>query len=396
MSDFSQAAVSPVPGQRIADSERGLLLAIVAFAAVVPAVLLMAPAVAGQLALQFGWGPVAIGNLFAAELGAMSLASLPAWYWLPRSHWQRATLVAGLGFIAANLASLMVASYTGLLVCRFLSALAGGSLMVLCMSAAAQTRNPDRVYSLWVMGQLVLGALGLILLPALSARYGIAACYAGLAGLMVLCLPLARYLPTGASPQRLSQPQATPEVGGDRRWQVLGCAAVLSFYISLSGVWTFAGGLASQAGIDAQQSGNILAMATLLGVVGAVCAALLGQRIRRVHVLLAGYLMMMAAILLLLWQPAMPRFTVATFLFKFAWTFVLPFILASLAHLDRGGRMMSAINLVIGAGLAIGPAVAGQIIAANGGSFQLLLQLAVAMAAVSLGMMLWLQRRTRV
>jgi hypothetical protein len=39
------------------------------FAAIVPAVLMMAPAVASQLASQLQLGPVDIGNLFSAELG---------------------------------------------------------------------------------------------------------------------------------------------------------------------------------------------------------------------------------------------------------------------------------------------------------------------------------------
>jgi hypothetical protein len=78
--------------------------------------------------------------------------------------------------------------------------------------------------------------------------------------------------------------------------------------------------------------------------------------------------MMMAAMLLLLNNPALARFASAALLFKFSWTFILPFILATLADIDHSGKLMNATNLVIGGGLAIGPALAGQLIAANGGS----------------------------
>ncbi|WP_159876120.1 MFS transporter [Aquitalea denitrificans] len=368
---------------------RPAMAAIVGFAAIVPAVLMMAPAVASQLANQLQLGPVAIGNLFSAELGAMSLATLPAMFWLPRVNWRSAAWLAVLVFITANLLSATTVSYPLLLGLRFVSALAGGSLMILCLSAAATLPNRDRVYGLWVMGQLALGAVGLVAMPSLFARFGIAACYVGLALLMALCAPLARCFPQGLQG---TAPTHAPAAPGPRRGRAaLGIIATLAFYISLSGVWTFVGQIAVQSGIAPQQSGNIFAIATLLGVAGAGTASLIGRQLPRARLLLAGFAMMMAAMLLLLHNPALARFAIAALLFKFSWTFILPFILATLADIDHSGKLMNATNLVIGGGLAIGPALAGQLIAANGGSLHLLLLLATVVAALSLALLLSLQ-----
>ncbi|MNZ33492.1 Major Facilitator Superfamily protein [compost metagenome] len=369
----------------------GLLTAIVLLAAITPAVLMTAPALAAQLAAQWQLSPAQIGDLFSCELGAMSLATLPAYWWLRRVDWRRAALVAGLLFVAANLASALVADYATLLGLRFASALAGGSLMILCMSSAASTANPGRVYGLWVMGQLVIGAVGLAVLPGLFAAHGIAACYLLLAVLMSLCLPLSRCLPAGATPS--VQKSAAGRAAGFRLRAGLGILAVLTFYISLSGIWTFIGSIAGQAGLSAGQSGDILAVATLLGIAGAGCASLIGERCGRAPLLLAGYLMMLAAILLLLEQPQLARFAAAALLFKYTWTFVLPFILASLAALDPSGRLMNTTNLVIGGGLAVGPAIAGRLLEASGGDFQPLLLGAAASAALSLGLILAINRR---
>ncbi|WP_199051881.1 MFS transporter [Aquitalea sp. ASV15] len=384
MNTLSQA--SPAEAQ---PTERSAMAAIVGFAAIVPAVLMMAPAVASQLASQLQLGPIDIGKLFSAELGAMSLATLPAWFWLPRVNWRSAAWLAVAVFIAANLLSATTVSYPLLLGLRFVSALAGGSLMILCLSAAATLRNPDRAYGLWVMGQLALGAAGLVAMPSLFARFGIAACYVGLALLMALCAPLVRCFPQG---QQASAQQAVRSSTQHRRGRAtLGILATLAFYISLSGVWTFIGQIARQSGIDPQQSGNIFAIATLLGVAGAGTASLIGRRLPRAQLLLAGFAMMMAAMLLLLNAPALARFATAALLFKFSWTFILPFILATLADIDHSGKLMNATNLVIGGGLAIGPALAGQLIAANGGSLHLLLLLATLVAAISLALLLSLQ-----
>jgi len=367
-------------GRTLATSNLGLLAAIVLFAAITPTILMTAPAVAAQLATQWNLTPSQIGDLFSVELGAMSLATLPAFYWLKRVDWRRAALLAGMLFIAANLLSIWASSYSALLALRFVSALAGGSLMIVCLSSAASTANPSRVYGLWVMGQLVVGALGLSVLPGLFERYGLAACYLLLAILMALFLPLARCFPEGA-PGAETERQSVPAAA---KWKVtLGILGILTFYISLSGVWTFIGAISAAAGIAADASGEVLAIATLMGIVGAGCASLIGERLPRSLLLLLGYGLMVGAVLLLLGTPALARLALAALAFKFTWTFILPLILACLADLDRSGRLMNASNLVIGGGLAIGPAIAGRLIESSGG-FQSLLIAAAALTFTSL------------
>ena len=367
-----------------------LLAAIVLFAAITPTVLMTAPAVAAQLASQWQLSPSQIGDLFSTELGAMSLATLPAFWWLKRVDWRRAALLAGALFIVANLLSIGAQGYGALLALRFCSALAGGSLMIICLSSAASTANPSRAYGLWVMGQLVVGALGLGLLPRLFEHYGLAACYLLLALLMGLCLPLARYFPQGAPvPGKAAGPAAAAP-----RWKVAcGILGILGFYISLSGVWTFIGAISARAGISAEASGELLAVATVMGIVGAGCASLIGNRLPRLLLLLFGYGLMAGSVLLLLGVPPLARFALAALAFKFTWTFILPLILACLADLDRSGKLMNASNLVIGGGLAIGPSVAGRLIESTGG-FQPLLIGAACLTLLSLALILGCRRGT--
>ncbi|MBV1790706.1 MFS transporter [Marinobacterium sp. D7] len=363
-------------------------VALVAIAAIVPALLLMAPVVAGQLATELQMGPAAIGQLFTAELGAMSLATLPGFYWLSRTNWRLAGSVSALLFILANIFSALVDSPVQLTLLRILSGLGGGSLMIICMATASMLPKPDRAYGLWVMGQLALGAVGLSLLPILFAHFGLSAFFIALAALMLLSTPLIGYLPTGKQVP-VDQPSAktgTPLT----RPALLGLLAVLLFYVSLNGVWTFIGAIAGAASIDSQTSGNVLAIASLFGIAGAVTATLLGGRNRYNRPLLIGYLIMIVGILLLTGAPDSIRFTVAALGFKYAWTFALPFILASLASIDRNGHVMSLTNLVIGGGLALGPLIAGQMIEALGGYMEVLLGSAL-LATTSLLLMLFIQ-----
>lgn len=106
----------------------------------------------------------------------------------------------------------------------------------------------------------------------------------------------------------------------------------------------------------------MLAAATVCGIIGAGGAALRGtRRADRLPVWL-GYGLLIVSVGLLIGQPLLVRYAIAALLFKFTWTFVLPFILARVAGLDNSGRLMNSINLVIGGGMAAGPALAGALL----------------------------------
>ena len=336
-----------------------LLAAIVIFAAVAAGILMTAPAVAAQLASEWQLTPAEIGYLFSAELGAMSLATLPAWWWMSRLNWRRVALCACAVFLVANLVSSAVSQYETLLIVRFIASLAGGTLMILCISCAAGTANPSRVYAFWVLGQLLLGMVGLLVLPALFASFGLKVVYLILAAIMLCCLPLVPAFPSRFQPMSAASRQP-PTVAPLRK--LCAVLAVLTFYISLSAVWTFIGTIGSAAELSAAQIGMVLAAATVFGIIGAGAAALRGtRRPDRIPVWL-GYGLLILSIVLLLSHPLLVRFALAALLFKFTWTFVLPFILARVAGLDNNGRLMNSINLVIGGGMAAGPALAGALL----------------------------------
>ena len=376
-------SINTVPAQHITPTRHWpLLAAIVLMAALTPSILLTAPAVAEQLAIQWGLNPARIGNLFMAELGAMGLAGLPAFWWLNRIDVRKAAFTSGLVFILGNLISAAVADYHTLMALRFFTALGGGSLMIICMSTAASLPNANRVYGLWLLGQLAVGAVGLQVLPILFRHYGLAACYIALATLMAAVLPLAR-----AFPRSLSNTQITSTFKLNRSKTALGLLAIFCFYLSLSGVWTFIGAIATSASINAQDAGKILAIATVTGIIGAGCAALIGNRLPRSLLLLIGYAVMVAAVLMLQGQPDVLRFTLAALAFKLAWTFVVPLLLARINELAPGGGLMNASNLVIASAVAVGPAIAGHLIQ-NTGDYHSTLIGATALTLVSMALIL--------
>jgi len=82
--------------------------------------------------------------------------------------------------------------------------------------------------------------------------------------------------------------------------------------------------------------------------------------------------------------PMMMRFSIGAVMFVFAWNFGVPFILARVASLDNNGKLMNSINMVIGGGMAIGPALAGMFLQVSADSISIL-----PMGSLILGILSW-------
>jgi predicted MFS family arabinose efflux permease len=398
-SSFATAAASAPSAAAPREFAASTLLSLVVFAAITPLLLLVAPAVAAQLGGQLGLSASQIGTYFFVELGAFSCATLPSLLWLGRVDARRVAAIATAVFCIGNLATaLLMPGFVVLLVLRALTALGGGTLMVLCMTSAATSGNRDRVYGLWVVGQLVAGALGLFVLPHLFDAFGLRALYVVLAVLALIASPLTRgFDPAlgGASGKQVRQAGSGIN-GKSGTWflATLVIGGVLAFYVAIGGVWTFASKAASLAGLDAGHTGELLAVASVMGIVGAACASFIGNRIARAAMLLTGYAILVAALLGLSAHPGSTGYAAAIFAFKFAWTFVLPFILAAAAKTDTSGRLIATLNFVIGAGLAVGPLIAGFLLDAGAG-LNTLFQGAAVICALSFVCLLRVERSGR-
>lgn len=395
MKTLSTDAALP-PDGRASTFARSTLVALVVFAAITPLLLLVAPAVAGQLAMQLGLSASQIGTYFFVELGAFSLATVPSYLWLGRVDARRVAAFAIALFGAGNLlTALWMPGFVALLALRAVTALGGGSLMVLCMTSAATSENSDRVYGLWVVGQLIAGAIGLFVLPHVFAAFGLRALYVALAALALLAAPLSRGFPsslgTRTEPAHNGSGAATQT---PQSFVVLAIGAVLTFYLAIGSVWTFASRAATEAGLDPQSTGNVLAIASVMGIAGAALASCAGGRLARRAMLAAGYALLAASLVALAAMRHAGGYSAAIFAFKFAWTFVLPFILATVAQIDTSGRLVATLNFVIGAGLAAGPLLAGLMLDA-GGTMRVLFTAATAVAIVSFAALRHIDRRTR-
>lgn len=380
------------------------------FSAVLYTVLLVAPVIAFPLTAKFGLDSSQTGLLFSCELGAFSLATLPAYLWL-----NRVPLMHSVGFCTAvvilgNLLSGFVTSFEVLLIVRIITSLAAGSITVVLLALGPKAANPGRAFGLFVTCQLIMGALILAVFPSLYVDSDVSAMYWTLAGLSVLCLffvPMLRGISLRGHDASIRTETAgriseeTDRGAGRVRLDtakipnfVAGLVSILFFYIALSGVWTFMGQLATEAGNSENAVSIVLMIATIAGIASAMLATVLGSSPRRRVYLLAGFVVLSASVLVLLGGPALIRFALAAILFKFGWTFVLPYLIGSVSALGGGPQTMNTVNLMIGGGFALGPIIAGALISGPGG-FTSLIVVSFAALVIATAGAAWLTRRPR-
>lgn len=326
--------------------------------------LLCSPVIAAQLGAQFHLSDRLIGFFFSIEFAGYLAGGLLGRRFMPRHDWRKLALLALAGLVLASLASVPAgAAFASLLAVRFIAATCSASLGMLCMATANEDGHASQALALYIMGQLVTGVVGLVALPLLFARLGLSGFFLLIGGCALLMAPMATLLSPG-SHARTSTGNAEP-INSQRLW--LRFPAVLFFYLGLGGIWTFVGQIAGTIPIDPSELGWILSGATMAGIMGSALAATISKSINSRWPLCIGYAIMLAGCLGFLGRGSITVFLLAALAFKFSWTFVVPFILSTIGRFDRDGRMIADINLVIGLGLALGPALAGELIAGLGG-----------------------------
>jgi MFS transporter, DHA1 family, inner membrane transport protein len=329
------------------------------------------PVLATQLSSQLHLRPTEVGWFFAAEYGGYLIGGLAARWLLPRFPWRRQAVLYLCGFLAGSIISALFSNLPLpiLLLIRLPTATCSASLGIICMATANDDRHPSRALSLFIMGQLIGGMVGLSLFPALLGRYGLAGFFLPIAVAAFASFPLVRFLANEKSVNRTAT-GATEVAAPSFLW--LRFPAILLFYFGISGIWTFAGAIASTIPLDTTSVGRALSIATVAGLVGSGIAASLKQVSDPRIPIAVGYVILLLGTAAFAHPAGMAMFTVAALGLEFAWCFVIPFILSAIGRFDQDGSMIADINLVIGIGLAVGPALGGMLIERFGGFTTLL------------------------
>jgi len=355
-----------IAGHSQGGSHRWLLASVLVYTSLIPATFLWAPALATELTLTLGLAPTRIGTMFLVELVFVSLATVLAFFWLNSVHLQRWGLLFISGYILGNLLSgwLLVWSFDGFLIARGLTAVASGSLLILCTHSMRRLPDRGRGFGAMVFAQLILGSIGIAVLPMAFKQFGPGVFFTLQAILMALCVPLYRHL----AHQRQEISPKTSVLDGLKQYStsfsgygLLGMLSILLLYACLSGIWTFLGALQEPTAMSRELLDQLFTVSSIVGIFGAGAATLFGGRERyRSPCLLLGYAALVLCLVVMALVPQIGAVYAAVLVFKFTWTLLAPFMLTVISlHDDHRGGLINLTNLVLGIGVGSSPAMCG-------------------------------------
>jgi predicted MFS family arabinose efflux permease len=293
------------------------------------------------------------GYLFSIEMAGYAFSSALVFTIVTRVNWRHILLAGVIIAVVTNIISIYIHGYTELLKIRFLAGLGAGFLMNVTILSIGLTRHIDRNYGFWTMTQLVIGALGLFLLPNLILKFGLAAPFATVTMLALLILPLVKRFPgRGKSSNGTT-------IKTNKLW--LGLSAlcgILIYYSGQAAVWAYIERIGIDAEIPLKSVGSILSLSLVVAIFGAALATWLGSRRGR-RLPIAASMICSAIGISLLWEsPSIYPYALAACLFNAAWYFCLPYLTAVIANIDSNGRLLIGVGVVFPASLAAGPALA--------------------------------------
>jgi len=336
------------------------IVALTLLATIAPASAVLSPLLVGAYVTDMGFTPQQGGSIIAAELIGAALSSLSTFFLISRVNWHKILYGAIFTMIICYGISYMITSYDAFLVTRFISGLALGTLMTMTIVVAGMMKNPERAFGFWSLGQIVFAVIGFAVFPKLLPHIGLDGFFVFMAVAVALLVLPARFMPKKAISS--SKAQAGGTQIASKGMIAIGALAVFLFYIAIGSVWAYVERIANQAGIEPGTIGYVLSISSLLGVVGAAAATWLSAKYGRLLPSATGYVLVGLGILLLFNLETIMFYTLASLVFKFAWWFTGPYLLASVTSLDASGRLAILVNFMIACGLGLGHAIGAKVL----------------------------------
>jgi len=325
--------------------------------------LVLLPSILEGLVAVLGFPPDQVGYVGSAQMLGMLFGAVIATVSVRRFNLRIGITLGLVVIIGMELASSRVGDVLTLSLIRLVAGASAGFVAGLSMAGLAATRNPDSGFGQGITIQFVLGAALFLVLPYVIPVTGIAIVFYCLAAMGVTCLLLVGRLPVtghaddlhGEGAPRLLRPSV-----------ILTLGAILLFYVFNNAVWAYVYLVGTDAGIPGETVGLALSVSMLGGILGAVLSVFAGGRFGRAVPITVSLILFMIGTAMLAVPFGTGAYFVSTFLMNSSLAFCIAFLLGTCAILDTVGRVVVLGNMMITLGLAVGPALAANLLNAGG------------------------------
>lgn len=305
-----------------------------------------------------------IGLIIGAEIGGGALASVLAAFWIRKANWRIVAGGAVLSVVVINVISGFQTDPTTLAALRFLAGLLGqGTAFAIAIGIINSSSNPDRIFGFSIAAQVSLGVIMLLVLPTLGEAFGVRGILWPLALIAALVLPLLMWVPAHSSRDVEGGPA---QAAGSATTAWTGLAILLVWCIGLGAMWAFLLNIGEAGGLAATTAGQAMAISTAIAIAGALTASAMAGRGGRLLPVSIALIVQIGAIMMLQGEMGFVRFAATCAVFQTFWNFTGPYLMGMVAANDPTGRIAVLIPVAQTGGFAIGPAIAGGMMAEGG------------------------------
>ncbi|EPU3839789.1 MFS transporter [Providencia stuartii] len=333
----------------------------------IPMMFLWAPLITIQMDKELGFSPEKVGFIYMIEILTGMLANVIAFFWLKtKINWYHIYVAMILLTAVLNIVSgFLIKDHFNLYIAiRILSAISGSTIFIITNSCMALLPNSYRAFSISLFSQIILGSLGLFILPLFLESYGIFSVYVFVSILLVCVLPLTKGIDAiwRMKEENIFKEQAQGAVKNRtvKNEMYLCLAGIFLFNVVVAGVWTFIGGYLSALQVDLSVVYNILGSASMVGILGAGTSILFSKKVNLVFV--TCFIFLIASVLAMYLNTSIMLVIISCYAFKYIWTLILPFTMSIAAEYEVDGNVMNLTSLTLGLGIALGPMFSGMLI----------------------------------
>lgn len=236
------------------------------------------------------------------------------------------------------------------------------------LTIVSRAKDPDSGFGISLVIQMIMtGLMVFIMTKFVIQNFGFSGFCVGLLIFYGLSAAAIAWFPKNFLKAEASMQQTVS--GESRGINFAACLAAIALFIefgAFSAMWGFMERIGTHNGVDPSTVGTVLSVSIVAGLVGALIAAVMGNRYGQVIPLSVGFVLTIVAVLFAKYASGIVAFTIVACTINGLLQYIVAYQMGLVAEVDYNGKYTVMIAFVLAFGGAVGPGVAGSIIETSG------------------------------
>ena len=319
------------------------------------------PLIVGAVADQFHWDETQLGLYAASGLMGTTLATLTAPFWIRRWRWRMTIRIASVSGMLGWILISQLQTFVPIVLCAFVVGALISVAYAPAFACVSDASDPNRSIGIMIVAQVLVAAAFSMALPLVVSRFALEGVFLALAFASAAPIGLSHFLPDQGR-IRIAESKSMENSAGARSrlsGMTFALVGMLLFYTALIGVWGFLELIGNEAQVADEDVALAVAVALVVGLIGAIAAVAMSGRIPQFIAILLGGAGLISSLILLEQAEGFALYLLAAIGMNASWNFSMSYQIGLIAMLDSTGRFTVLVTAMQSIGGFVGPLLAG-------------------------------------